>query len=271
MFCTDYGLEDPFVGMCHGVIARVAPEARVIDLSHGVPAQDVLRGAILLSQSAPFMPRDAVYLAIVDPGVGMARRPAVVEAASGATLVGPDNGLLSLAFDQLGGAVRAFEITSPDVMLAPVSETFHGRDIFAPTAAHIARGLPPDRVGPPLDVEDLARVALPTPSVSAGSIDCEVLNIDRYGNLELDVRWTDLVESGLEGEPALEARTARGGAHRVDRVRTFGEVPEGGMAVLMDSLGWLAIVRNRGSAASSLGCAIGDRLTLRRTRDTSGS
>src|SRR6266511_4683271 len=133
-FLSDYGLEDHFVGVCHGVIARIAPNARVIDLAHGIPPQDVLRGAMVLAGAAPFMPEDAVYLGVVDPDVGGPRGAVAVRAASGALLVGPDNGLLSLAWEALGGAEAAVEIAAPDVLLEPVSATFHGRDVFAPAA-----------------------------------------------------------------------------------------------------------------------------------------
>ena len=139
VFLTDYGRSDAFVGICHGVMARIAPDARVIDLTHAVPRQDVLRGAVELARAVPYMPADAVYVAVVDPGVGSDRR-AVAVAAGASLLVGPDNGVLSLAWDALGGVTEAVEIASPAVVLAPVSRTFHGRDIFAPAAAHLAAG-----------------------------------------------------------------------------------------------------------------------------------
>jgi len=137
VFVTDYGLADGFVGICHGVMARIAPEARVIDLTHAIPRQDVMRGALVLGRATDFMPGDAVYAAVVDPGVGSERRSIAVRAASGAVLVGPDNGLLSMAWDAFGGAVAAVEIAAEDVVLQPVSKTFHGRDVFAPAAAHL--------------------------------------------------------------------------------------------------------------------------------------
>jgi S-adenosylmethionine hydrolase len=138
---------DEFVGVCHGVIARIAPDAHVIDLSHAVPRQDVLRGAITLGRSVPYLPDDAVYLGVVDPGVGSERRAIVVRTVSGVDLVGPDNGLLSFAWDALGGVDAVVEVRSDAVVLAPVSRTFHGRDVFAPAAATCPRHASPISVG----------------------------------------------------------------------------------------------------------------------------
>ena len=144
-FTSDYGLEDNFVGVCHGVMARVAPRARVIDVSHGVGAQDVRQGALVLEQAVPFLPR-AVHLAVVDPGVGSGR--GMVAVGGGQLLVGPDNGLLVWAAEALGGVERVHALEEPAYRLAPVSATFHGRDVFAPAAAHLAAGSNRARWGP---------------------------------------------------------------------------------------------------------------------------
>jgi len=168
VFVTDYGLADGFVGICHGVMARIAPEARVIDLTHAIPRQDVMRGALVLGRATDFMPGDAVYAAVVDPGVGSERRSIAVHAASGAVLVGPDNGLLSMAWDAFGGAVAAVEIAAEDVVLQPVSKTFHGRDVFAPAAAHLAHGLPLERMGPSVDPAGLRALELAAPMLAGG-------------------------------------------------------------------------------------------------------
>jgi len=159
VFLTDYGLADEFVGICHGVIARIAPEAHVIDLSHAITRQEVLQGALVLARATDYLPEDAVYVAVVDPGVGSDRRAIAVEASSGAVLVGPDNGLLSMAWEALGGARRAFEITSGSVMLPTPSKTFHGRDVFTPAAAHLASGTPIEDVGPAVDVVEIGRAS----------------------------------------------------------------------------------------------------------------
>ncbi len=255
VFLSDYALDDEFVGVCRGVIARIAPDASVIDLTHHVPRQDVLRGAVVLSRAVPFMPERAVYLAIVDPGVGSARRAVAVEAGSGADLVGPDNGLLSMAWEALGGAGRAVEITSERVLLSPVSRTFQGRDVFAPAAAHLAAGRPLDELGPPVAVSEMVRVSLPRPSVARERIECLVTGVDAFGNAQLNVRASDLEAAGL-------ARVFRTGHHSVRVVGTFGEAPEGECVAVEDSQGYVALAVNRGSAAEALGLRVGDELTL---------
>ena len=162
VFLSDYGRSDSFVGICHGIMTRIAADVRIVDLTHSVPRQDVLRGAVELARAIAYMPADGVYVAVVDPGVGSDRR-AVAAAAGSSLLVGPDNGLLSLAWEVLGRVDAAVEIESEAVVLAPVSRTFHGRDIFAPAAAHLAAGMLLEDLGPAVDVatlEDLeARVA----------------------------------------------------------------------------------------------------------------
>lgn len=262
VFLSDYGLEDEFVGICHSVIARISPSSRVVDLTHAIPPQDVLRGALALSRSIRFLPSDAVVLAVVDPGVGTPRRPLAVETAHGQLMVGPDNGLMSLAWPERGGVARAVEITSDDVVLTPVSATFHGRDIFAPAAAHLAAGLPLERLGLLVDPDGLIRVTVPEPNVEPGRLDGQVLGIDRFGNAELSLRPADLRQAGLEGLTRLEI-VARGRAMPIRPAETFGDVSEGEFAAVVDSGGWLAVVVNRGSAAEELGLMPGDPVTVR--------
>ena len=169
VFLSDYGLDDDFVGICHAVMARISPRSNVIDLSHAVPPQDVLRGALALHRSLPFLPTDAVVLAVVDPGVGTPRLPVAVETARhGRLLVGPDNGLLTLAWLQEQGVRSAVEIASPAARLEPVSTTFHGRDIFAPAAAHLAGGMALKELGPPVDPRSLVALSLPKAGVEPG-------------------------------------------------------------------------------------------------------
>ncbi len=255
VFLSDYGLADEFVGVCHGVIAAIAPDARVIDLTHHVPRHDVRRGATILARAAPFMPPDAVHLAVVDPGVGTGRRAVAVEAVSGALLVGPDNGVLSLAWEALGGVAGAAEVASDAVLRRPVSRTFHGRDVFAPAAAHLAAGLPVAEVGPPVDAASLVRLARPEPRVEPGRVTCEVVAVDGFGNAQLNVRAEHLEAAGLTGAFRL--------GHRLVRVvGTFGDVEEGDYAAVIDSQGYLALFVNRGSAARVLGIEEGDVLTL---------
>jgi S-adenosyl-L-methionine hydrolase (adenosine-forming) len=255
VFLTDYGLDDEFVGVCHGVIELIAPGVRVIDLTHQIARQNVLQGAVTLARSARFVPVEAVFLAVVDPGVGSGRRSVAVEAASGALLVGPDNGLLSMAWRELGGAIRAVEIASGDVLLQPVSKTFHGRDVFAPAAAHLAAGFPFEKVGPQIEVGSLLTVDLPGPMLAPGQVGARVVGVDGFGNVQLNVRSGDLDSVGLGQMLGL-------GTKRVPRVGTFADVARGSLAAIVDSQGFVALVVNQGSAAESLHLRVGDPVVL---------
>jgi len=255
VFMSDYGLADEFVGICHGVVARIAPRARVIDLTHAIPRHDVVAGAIALGRAAPFMPEDAVYLGVVDPGVGSARRPVAVACRSGALMVGPDNGVLSMAWATLGGASQAAQITSEGVLLGPVSATFHGRDIFAPAAAHLSIGMPFQDLGPPLDPRTLHTVEMPAPMILQGVVGARVTGVDGYGNVQLNARPGDLRAAGVESSVEVCGRV-------VIRASTFADVAEGSPAAIVDSQGFVALVVNGGSAADLLGLHRGDAVTL---------
>jgi hypothetical protein len=244
-------------------MARISPGSTVIDLSHAVRPQDVLRGALVLYRSLPFLPADAVVLAVVDPGVGTPRLPVAVETARhGRLLVGPDNGVLSLAWPLERGVRAAVEIASSSVLLEPVSTTFHGRDIFAPAAAHLAAGTALADLGPPVDPASLVALSLPKAGVEPGQVAAEVLSVDRFGNLQLSARLDDLREAGLE---RVQRPTIAGGdrSTTLRRAATFGDVPEGACGLIVDSSGWLSVVLNRGSASEALGLAPGDSVALR--------
>jgi S-adenosylmethionine hydrolase len=264
VFLSDYGLEDEFVGTCHGVIARIAPHIRVIDLSHAVPPQDIRRGALMLAQAIPYMPEDAVFLAVVDPAVGTNRRAVAVEAGSGRLLVGPDNGILSLAVADLQGVSRAVEITAEDVLLTPTSATFHGRDVFAPAAAHLAIGRPLEALGPEVGPDTLVYLPQPGVVVRPGELRAEIIGTDRFGNLQLSARPEHLEAAGLGGQPELAVHWPGGPPTPILMVRTFGEVPEGDLALFADSSGWLAVAINGGSAAEALAAAPGDSVIVGR-------
>jgi len=255
VFCTDYGLADGFVGVCHGVMASIAPDARIIDLTHAIPRQDVLRGALALSRATPYMPRDAVYAAVVDPGVGSERRSIVVRTGVGALLVGPDNGVLSLAWEALGGADTAVAIESETVMLSPISKTFHGRDVFAPAAAHLACGVPLERVGPPIDAGELHVVEMPGSMVAPGAVGTRVMEVDAFGNVQLSARPADLDAAGLGSSLTVAGRS-------MPLVSIFADVPEGALAAIVDSQGYLALVVNHGSAAQVLRLEAGSAVVL---------
>src|SRR5436309_15871493 len=168
-FLSDYGHEDEFVGVCHGVIQRIAPGATVIDMGHGVPQHDVRSGALTLRNALQFMPK-GVHMAVVDPEVGTARRPLAVRCVDGHLLVGPDNGLLWPAIERCGGVEVAIDIAQSPYRLEPVSATFHGRDLFAPVAARLALWTPLEHAGTPVAPDTLQRLELPHPEVLAGEV-----------------------------------------------------------------------------------------------------
>jgi S-adenosylmethionine hydrolase len=255
VFLTDYGLADEFVGVCHGVMLTIAPDARIVDLTHAIPRQDVMRGALTLGRAIRYLPKDAVLVAVVDPGVGSDRRSIAVRSSSGALLVGPDNGLLSLAWEALGGVAAAVEITSERVMLHPVSRTFHGRDVFAPAAAHLANGTPLDELGPAIGSGELHVLEPPGPMVAPGAIGARVTGVDGFGNVQLNVVPEDLQAAGLGSTLAVRGR-------QVPRVGIFGDVTQGTLAAIVDSQGQLALVVNHGSAAEVLGLAVGKTVVL---------
>src|SRR5919204_1173248 len=194
-FLSDYGLQDEFVGPCHGVIKRIAPDVEIIDLTHGIPPQNVLHGALVLAKSLEYVP-PGVHLAVVDPGVGTARRPLALDDGEGRLYVGPDNGLLVPAAEAGGGIAAAHELANPRYALQPVSRTFHGRDLFAPAAAHLALGVPPAELGPPPDPEVLVRISVPEPEVVPPRVGATALAVDRFGNVQLNLAPDSLGVAG---------------------------------------------------------------------------
>jgi S-adenosylmethionine hydrolase len=264
-FLTDYGLEDDFAGVCHGVIASLAPEARVIDVTHGVPRHDVQAGALILRSAIHYMP-NGVHLAIVDPDVGARRRAVALRTGDDRLFVGPDNGLLWLAAQEAGGIVEAADIAGSPWRLEPVSATFHGRDIFAPVAAKLALGEPLAQAGDPIDPEGLIRLELPLPREEDGSLVSHAIYVDRFGNVQLNVRHDHLIGDdglgvGLGDIVELDARSH--GRHRAHYVRTFADVPEGELLLYEDADQTLAVAVSKGNAAVRLGLAPGDELRIR--------
>jgi S-adenosylmethionine hydrolase len=248
---TDYGLSDGFVAACHGAIARLAPAVRMIDVTHLIAPGDVSRGAAVLAQTVPHLP-PAVHLAVVDPGVGTARRGVAI-LTPGGVLIGPDNGLLPWAADALGGPTGAVELTNPGWFATAVSHTFHGRDIFAPAAARIAAGADPAEAGPRVDPAALVRLPDPVVESGPGWLEAEVLTVDRFGNVQLAAPATAL--DGL-GE-ALSV-----GGVRAVRGSTFADAPAGGLVVFTDSAGRVAVAVNGGRAAVVLAVTPGDLLRI---------
>jgi S-adenosylmethionine hydrolase len=265
-FLSDYGHLDEFVGVCHGVIVRRCPTARVIDVTHAIPNHDVRAGAIMLRAALPYLPA-GVHLAIVDPGVSAAgpharRAVAIRTAEQNQLLVGPDNGLLMPAAERLAGVVEAVDIGNSPECLHPISRTFHGRDIFAPVAAALAAGEALSAVGEPLAVESLRRLGLPSPEISAGGLTAHVLRHDTFGNLILDAAEEHLQALGAELGDDLVVRHT-GGVHTARYAATFAEVAPGELLIYEDAQQMVAIAVNRGSAAERLGVRPDDDLLVR--------
>jgi S-adenosylmethionine hydrolase len=260
-FLSDFGLEDGYVGVCHGVMARIAPHARVIDLSHAVQPQDVRQGATVLAQSVPYTPA-AVHLAVVDPAVGTARGRVAVRSGE-RVLIGPDNGLLIWAAETLGGIERAHALTNPAYQLEPVSMTFHGRDIFSPAAAHVAAGVELAALGPELDPTGLVRLTPASSTVDDDHVHGEVLLVDHFGNLILNITLEELQRIGALPGGQVEIRVG-------DRTctvpfgETFASVPAGRLVVHEDSSRRMAISLNQGRAAARLEARAGDEVVVAR-------
>lgn len=258
-FLSDYGLDDEFVGVVKSVIRTVSPGTAVIDVTHNIEVHDVRAGGLALARAVQYL-APGVVLAVVDPGVGTDRHPVVVEVADGAAyLVGPDNGLLAPAVAMVGGATGAFVLDNADFHLPAPGPTFHGRDIFAPVAAHLCNGVPADELGTPIDPVRLMPGLLPVSQFEDdGSISAEVLWVDRYGNAQLNVDPAD-----IEGWP--DAVSLSGG--RTDRaavrVATYARIPVGSVGLIVDSYGLLSVAVDRGSAAFELDLGPGQAVTLR--------
>ena len=234
---TDYGRDDEFVGVCHGVIRSIHPEAQIVDVTHGIERYAVRQGALVLRNALPYLP-PGVHIAVVDPQVGTERRALALRTCDGRLLVGPDNGLLSLAWERAGGVELAVDVTRSPHRLEPVSASFHGRDVFAPVAAHLAAGAKLAEAGDPLDPGSLVRVELPQPQREGDALLAHVLSVDRFGNTALNVGHDDLAG-------------------------TFADVAAGELLVYEDAYRMLAVAINRGDAAAALGLTEDSQVRLR--------
>jgi S-adenosylmethionine hydrolase len=259
-FLSDFGLQDDFVGTCHGVIRRIAPEAAVIDITHGIPPQAVLQGALVLANTTPYMPM-GVHLAVVDPGVGSARRPLALRDAEGRLYVGPDNGLL-LPAAQRAGIAEARELANPAYALEQISRTFHGRDLFAPAAAHLATGVPLAELGPPLDPEALVQLDLPEPVIGETEIEATTLYVDSFGNIALNLTRDDVERIGIVPGTRVELDLA-GQQYYVVSARTFADARRGDVILYEDSYRNMSVAISGGSAASMLHATPGLPLRIR--------
>ncbi len=259
-FLTDFGLQDDFVGTCHGVMKRIAPDVHIIDITHGIAPQGVLQGALTLANTLPFMPV-GVHLAVVDPGVGGARRALALRDGQSRIHVGPDNGLLVPAAEKMGGIAEAHELTNPEFALESVSRTFHGRDLFAPAAAHLALGVSLAELGPPIDPDALARLDLPQPELGSTRIHCTVISIDRFGNVQLNLDRSHFEQADIVPGTRVELQI---GAERYYAVaaRTFADARPGDIILYEDAYRNVSIAISGGNAAAMFGVAAGQDLRI---------
>ena len=259
-FLTDFGLRDDFVGTCHGVMKTIAPEAQIIDVTHGIPPQGVLQGALVLANTLPYLPR-GVHLAVVDPGVGGVRRALALRDGDGRLFVGPDNGLLLPAAER-AGIVEARELTNDAFWLDTISRTFHGRDIFSPVAAHLARGVDLASLGPPLALDALVRLDLPQPRLGDGVADATALYVDSFGNIALNLTRDDVHEVGIVPGARVELDLA-GERYYATAARTFADARPGDVILYEDSYRNMSIAIRNGSAATMLRVAPGSLVRIR--------
>jgi S-adenosylmethionine hydrolase len=249
---TDFGTVDPWVGIMKGVLATRAPEARVVDLTHGIPPQNVLAGALVLRYALPYFPPGTIHVAVIDPGVGSERRPICVETPR-EILVGPDNGLLSLA--ATAPPARAYHLKEGRFFPSPRSATFHGRDVFAPVAAALAMGTRPSELGP--EIRDMRVLRVPEPRREAGAIRGEVIYVDHFGNL-----ITNVPQSLLANFPAEPTSISIRGTRVAGIAPSYAAVSPGQPVAVVNSWNHLEIAVRDGSAAATLGARVGDEVIV---------
>ncbi len=237
--CTDFGIEDPYAGVMKGVILGINPEARIVDITHSIPKFEVLTGALTLSSYYCYYPQGTIHIAVIDPGVGSDRKPIAME-ADGNYFVGPDNGLFSLIYKRSKTCIR--EITNPEYMRPQVSSTFHGRDIFAPAAAHISLGASINELGD--EVLSPVTIELPEPEILRDRVSGEIIHTDSFGNLLTNIPG-EMVKRGSQvfvGELSLGAPKS-----------SYRSAKKGELLAIIGSSGYLEISLNRGSAYEALG------------------
>lgn len=256
-FLSDFGHQDEFVGVVHSVIRSIAPDVGVVDLTHGIAPHDVRAGALALARSAQYV-CPGVVLAVVDPGVGTERKAVAVEVGDGiSVLVGPDNGLLASAVAMVGGASRAVELTNEDYQLPRLGSTFDGRDVFAPVAAHLSMGVDLAELGPAIDPSALTPGLLPIIDTEDGGLIVEVLWIDRYGNVQLNIGPEDLADWG---NPF--SISAKGRRETVAMRPAYRSLGTGEVGAIVDSSGLVSLALNGTSAAEHLGLSASDEIRI---------
>ena len=256
-FLSDYGHDDDFVGVCHGVIARITPDARVLDVTDGIPRHDVRSGALVLRRALPYFPA-GVHVAVVDPEVGAERRAVALRTAEeDRILVGPDNGLLMAAATRFGGVTEAVEIGRSKHRLQPTAATFHGRDVFAPVGAQLANGEPLAEAGEPVEADSLVGLEMPEARSQDGRLVAHAVAFDRFGNVMLDIEHEQVGEHGLRLGHPVSVNDEEG-----HYAMTFADVPTGRLLLYEDAYRWLALAVNRGSAADLLGLRLDDEVRI---------
>jgi S-adenosylmethionine hydrolase len=249
---TDFGTRDPYVGTMRGVIFTIASDARVVDLTHEIAKQQITEGALVLQACRDYFPSGTIHLAVVDPGVGGPRRPVVIESRR-QFFIGPDNGIFSYVLDD---SARGFELRNPSFQLSDPSDTFHGRDIFAPAAAHLSLGVEPARFGP--EVRDFVRLEARKPVVYANTVRGEVIHVDSFGNLITNVS-RELVDGVGRGLPCVLEVSGR----RIEGIlRRYVDAAPGRLLALVGSAGLVEIAVRDGSARRKLGVGVGDPVVL---------
>lgn len=268
-FLSDYGLDDHLVGVCKGVIARISPHVRIIDVCHQVRPQDVAVGGEMLAEAWSYLPV-GVHLALVDPFAATHARGVAVLTADGSVVVAPDNGLASRAWDVAGGVEAAYELAEPRLWSATPSRSFRGRDVFAPVAAHLAAGVPLTEVGPRLDPGSLVRSPAPQPRVHGDHVHAEIRMVDHFGNLALNLRRSDLEAAGIQLGDLVELRCG-GRTFEVPFALSFGDVPPGRTVICEDSFRAVTIAVNSGRADRTLRSGSGDPVVLGRLHRLMGA
>lgn len=250
---TDFGYTDPFVGIMKGVIFSINPQAQIVDLNHGIPAHDVMAAALVLRYAAPYFPRGTIHVVVVDPGVGSARRPLLIE-SEGSYFIGPDNGVLSLVMEGKE-APRVFHLSNPRYQLQPSSSTFHGRDIFAPTSAYLSLSMAAEQFGEIID--QFVRLFLPIVLETEKSLTGEVVYIDGFGNLSTNIEAADLTKR--LGEPL---RITLRNLSIFGPAANYAAVKPGEYVALINSWGLLEIAVSQGSARQRSGAVVGDKVQV---------
>ncbi len=258
-FLSDYGHADEFVGVCKAVMLGLAPDVTIVDISHDVPAHDVRAGGLTLVRAIQYLP-DGIVLAVVDPGVGTDRRAVAIETEAG-VLIGPDNGLLAPAVAMIGGARSAVSLTNEEYHLSSPGPTFAGRDVMAPAAGFLARGVTIDELGEEIDPVTLTPGLVPLPSVEADAVAGEVWWVDRFGNCQLNIGPEELAQLGAGPGSPLEVRFADG-ARRARWVHTYADARPSELVALVDSYGLVSLALDRTSAAADCGLHAGSAVTI---------